>query len=216
VVKLFLAKGQQDQLIEIRPKDSKELWSFKYACEQHVGTMDDFLDAQDNFIENTIKLIAPIFDGTSSTDADTLDQVCSANGVKYIDSSFPPTKKSLYIDLEDLPKGKDFFPIQWKRPSEFFKETLPTLFDSEGIQPSDILQGRLGDCWLLAALSLIARRPELVIKLFLTVEYNKNGIYAMQFCRGEEWIKVVVDDYLPCVPLTRNPKLDIEVHTEVD
>jgi len=62
----------------------------------------------------------------------------------------------------------------------------------------------------LAALSVIARKPELVLNLLLTKETNETGVYSCQFFRGGEWKKVIIDDYLPCAPLSGNLKMDLE------
>lgn len=42
--------------------------------------------------------------------------------------------------------------------------------------------------------------PHLVERLFITKEYNEEGIYRLKICKNGEWQEVVVDDYFPCVP----------------
>lgn len=51
---------------------------------------------------------------------------------------------------------------------------------SDGIDPSDIKQGILPDCWLLSALGCLAERPVLIERLFITKEYNPEGIYKIR------------------------------------
>lgn len=41
--------------------------------------------------------------------------------------------------------------------------------------PKDIIQGRLGNCWLIAALSLIAEVPQILYKVMITKQYNATG-----------------------------------------
>lgn len=41
------------------------------------------------------------------------------------------------------------------------------------IEPNDIIQGCLSDCWLLCAVSAMAERPALIERLFITKEYNE-------------------------------------------
>jgi hypothetical protein len=41
--------------------------------------------------------------------------------------------------------------------------------------PKDIIQGRLGNCWLIAALSLIAEVPQILYKVMITKQYNSAG-----------------------------------------
>jgi calpain-15 len=46
------------------------------------------------------------------------------------------------------------------------------LFDS-GIEPNDIKQGELGDCYYLSSLSVLAEYPKMIERLFETKEYNE-------------------------------------------
>ena len=68
------------------------------------------------------------------------------------------------------------------------------------IQPDDIIQGQLGDCWLLCAMSAMAERPALIERIFDTKEYNEGGVYVIKFCKNGEWQSVTIDDYFPCFP----------------
>jgi calpain-15 len=70
----------------------------------------------------------------------------------------------------------------------------------EDVEPNDIKQGALGDCWFMCALASLAERPALVKRLFITDTYNEDGIYRLKFCKNGEWIEVTVDDYFPCYP----------------
>ena len=51
------------------------------------------------------------------------------------------------------------------------------LFD--GIDPHDIDQGSLGDCYYLASLAELAIRPERIMKMFKEQEVNQEGIYCI-------------------------------------
>jgi hypothetical protein len=112
----------------------------------------------------------------------------------FLDPSFPPTDTSIY-DKESEPK----YPLQqkpvWKRPHEFMKD--PQLF-CDGIDPNDINQGALGNCWFLASIASVAENPALIRRLFITQEYNRQGLYQLRICKNGEWVKVTVDDYIPC------------------
>ena len=66
-----------------------------------------------------------------------------------------------------------------------------------GIEPNDINQGQLGDCYFLAALSSLAEFPDRVQALFHTKEINKAGIYLVRFYINGNEMPVVVDDHLP-------------------
>jgi len=68
------------------------------------------------------------------------------------------------------------------------------------IEPNDIIQGQLADCWFLCAVSSLAERPALVERIFVTKEYNEQGIYQLRICKNGEWHTVTVDDFFPCFP----------------
>jgi len=70
--------------------------------------------------------------------------------------------------------------------------------DSEGIEPDDILQGNLGDCYFLSSVSALSEKPHLVKRLFLTRRFNKEGVYGIFLCDTGDWRLVIVDDYFPC------------------
>ena len=73
------------------------------------------------------------------------------------------------------------------------------VFD-DGLSACDILQGGIGDCYLLSAMSVIAHsRPELLKKIFHTKsrEYQENGLYCLMFYRNRRPVVIHVDDYFP-------------------
>mmetsp|Transcript_16055 Transcript_16055/g.17391 ORF Transcript_16055/g.17391 Transcript_16055/m.17391 type:complete len:757 (-) Transcript_16055:897-3167(-) len=90
--------------------------------------------------------------------------------------------------------------IEWRRPHEFMNGEIK-VFD-HGIQPGDIRQGQLGDCWFLSALSALAEFPVLVEALFTSEskEYQRSGVYNIRFCKNGLWVTIRVDDYFPCFP----------------
>jgi calpain-15 len=74
------------------------------------------------------------------------------------------------------------------------------MFD-EMIEPNDIMQGELGDCWFMCAIASLAERPQLVRRLFITKNMNDCGMYRIRLCKNGEWVTVTVDDYFPCFPM---------------
>ena len=91
---------------------------------------------------------------------------------------------------------------QWRRISDITSRSndghkLPwTVFSSP--QPSDIQQGALGNCWLVAALALVSERPALLEHILLTKTVNSVGVYLVRICHNGLWITVIVDDCFPC------------------
>ena len=111
----------------------------------------------------------------------------------FVDPYFPPTDSSINLGTD---RRIDTV-IQWRRPNEFFKGDYQ-IFDN--IEPNDIKQGKLGDCWIMCALASLAERPELVERLFVTHQKSEHGFYQVKFCKSGEWVRVTVDDYFPCFP----------------
>ncbi len=67
------------------------------------------------------------------------------------------------------------------------------MFDAK-IDPTDIIQGNLGNCYFLSALSALAEYSNRVQDIFLTKEINDSGIYAVSIFLNGERRTVVVDD----------------------
>ncbi|XP_015280656.1 PREDICTED: calpain-5-like, partial [Gekko japonicus] len=83
----------------------------------------------------------------------------------------------------------------------------PRLFVN-GISSHDLHQGKLGNCWFVAACSCLALRDSLwqkVIPKFMEQEWDPRqpekytGMFHFNFWCFGEWIDVVVDDRLPTV-----------------
>ena len=68
------------------------------------------------------------------------------------------------------------------------------------IEPTDIKPGILGDDWFLSALAILAERPALIERLFLTRHVNEIGIYRVKLCKNGEWQIVTIDEFFPCYP----------------
>jgi len=133
-------------------------------------------------------------------------EACSSAGTSYIDVVFPPNDISLYKTdntTEGQMAGKtNAKVITWRRPAEFLKDyatNKPDVFVG-AIEPADIKQGALGDCWFMCSLASLAEFPSLIQNLFVTDRSNEEGAYQLKFCKNGQWTVVTVDDYFPCKP----------------
>jgi calpain-15 len=71
----------------------------------------------------------------------------------------------------------------------------------------DVVQGALGDCYFLSALSAMAEYKGRIIDIFKSRETSKIGIYkVMCYIHGKE-IELVLDDYFPCILNDNKPQL---------
>ncbi|GFN79965.1 calpain-5 [Plakobranchus ocellatus] len=130
---------------------------------------------------------------------DKLKKECQTKGTLFIDTEFPPDDRS----LSSTP-GK-FGGVVWKRPKQICSD--PMLF-VEGASAGDVTQGKLGNCWFVAASSCLASFKEVWHKVIPDVKGqewdsekpdNYQGIFRFQFWRYGHWVEVVVDDMLPTI-----------------
>lgn len=85
--------------------------------------------------------------------------------------------------------------ITWIRA----KDQFPTnhFWGTDGIMPTDVRQGALGNCWFMAAASALAEKPKRLEKIFLNDHLDRNGIYAVNVYTLGVPHTVIVDDYVP-------------------
>ena len=119
----------------------------------------------------------------------------TASGEKFTDDEFPPD----HTILNKMGKS----PASWKnytfrRATEFMDPKSISVF--QGIDPNDIRQGALGDCYFLCCLSVLAERPLLVERLLITEEFNHAGCYAVWLNDSGKWRSFILDDFIPCSP----------------
>lgn len=105
------------------------------------------------------------------------------------------------------------------KPADYSDD--PVQFIAKGASPDDVTQGRLGDCWLVSALSVLAGRDDLITgglktrKNFRATKedadkfskgvypplfhiYRKKGIFVFRIFKEFKWMYVIVDERLPC------------------
>uniref|UniRef100_A0A0M3IRC0 Calpain catalytic domain-containing protein n=1 Tax=Ascaris lumbricoides TaxID=6252 RepID=A0A0M3IRC0_ASCLU len=116
---------------------------------------------------------------------------CLSTSTLFEDPEFPADDSSLFYSRSP-PKY-----VEWKRPGEIVRD--PQLI-AEGQSRFDVIQGELGDCWLMAGAANLTLRDELFYRVVppdQSFTENYAGIFHFQFWHYGEWVDVVVDDRLP-------------------
>lgn len=104
-------------------------------------------------------------------------------------------------------------------------------FVDDGAASNDCRQGKLGDCWLISAMSTLVTRDELLVGGRRGMEYDPNmivdkdiasilsngvyppifhryrskGLYVIRIFKNFRWIYVLIDDRIPVSTKNRKP-----------
>ncbi|XP_078134281.1 calpain-8 [Sander vitreus] len=135
-----------------------------------------------------------------------LIQCCVAQGVKYIDQTFPPDRNSIG---QGILKPSDLARVVWLRPEKI--APCPA-FVLDGVSRFDFAQGVLGNCWFLASIGALTFQNDIlgqVVPLEQKFDEKYCGLFHFRFWRFGRWMDVVIDDMLPTI----NGKL-IFVHSK--
>ncbi|XP_053761950.1 calpain-12 isoform X2 [Panthera pardus] len=121
---------------------------------------------------------------------------CLDEGILFRDPYFPAGPDALGYD-ELGPDSEKAKGVEWLRPHEFCAEPQ---FICEDMSRTDVCQGRLGNCWFLAAAASLTLYPRLLCRVVPPGQGFQGGyagVFHFQLWQFGRWVDVVVDDRLP-------------------
>ncbi|XP_064483880.1 calpain-B-like isoform X3 [Ornithodoros turicata] len=124
-------------------------------------------------------------------DFDLLRKECLANGTLFEDPEFACTAASVWGSKDAK------FPVRWLRPTEIC--SYPKLF-VEGASRFDVVQGSVGNCWMVASVANLTLSNELFTRVVpedQSFDVDYAGVFHFRIWKANRWIDVVVDDRLP-------------------
>jgi len=159
---------------------------------------------------------------------------------KYVDPDFGPRRKtdvegsslSMYKTGTVPRKGyAEPREVDWVFAESLCQPGQKPQFVDDGVASGDCIQGNLGDCWFISAMSVLATRDELLIGGRRGMEYDEDmivdkeiaqllsngtyppifhkfrsiGLYVLRFFKNFQWIYVIVDERMPVDVKTKKP-----------
>jgi len=114
------------------------------------------------------------------------------NGEFFVDTEFPPLKSSLF----DTPERAHTDNAIWRRARDFSDD----IHVIDQVDPNDIDQGELGDCWILSSIAALSEHPDRIARIVVTKRVNQVGVYQVELCINGLWQRITLDEYFPCYP----------------
>jgi hypothetical protein len=142
--------------------------------------------------------------GNDLTHRQIKEECARLAGQLWEDRRFPAQDPRTLYGPDGLPSGKPYGgggAVRWLRPHEVkgaSKEGLGLVHD--GADAGDVIQGELGDCYLLGAMSSIAAKGLLpkLLKEGDPMESIRRGFMTFMLYKFGEWVEVSIDTLLPC------------------
>lgn len=131
-----------------------------------------------------------------------LAECASLNGQLWEDRVFTAQgDRALYLQRGSTASFNGGKKVKWLRPTEVKGSSTAIDFIRDGAEAGDVIQGELGDCYLLGAMSSIA--PAGLLKRLVRSDPEVAGDLAKGFItftlyKFGDWVEVSVDTLLPC------------------
>lgn len=93
-----------------------------------------------------------------------------------------------------------FSELEWRTVTQIYKGKYTVFGDN--INPEDMSQKSLGDCYFMAAVAALCEEPGRIQRLFLSSEPNQQSLFAVRICVYGTWEVVFLDDWFAVDPFT--------------
>ncbi|XP_030637578.1 calpain-3b [Chanos chanos] len=185
------AKEKTKKSEKVKEKVTKSVAKTTAAAPQTSPKITDSFAAPINFYSAILSRNEAVKDAKRLKNFLELRDKYVRKKVLFQDPLFPANDSSLFYSRT--------FPLnfEWKRPSEICDNPK---FIIGGANRTDICQGDLGDCWLLAAIACLTLNEKLLYRVVppeQSFTENYAGIFHFQFWRYGQWEDVIIDDRLP-------------------
>jgi hypothetical protein len=206
--------GKNAYTVTLYPGETRHLWRGEpngWACSASAAGLSDeyctkiakaalaVTQAEIDAVEKIWKSLP----AAERVNPESLLKACVQQKIKFVDLSYKPLKASLG------PMGLN---CSWLRPSSFLpaSEQSKVKLIRDGVEPNDIDQGRLGDCWFLCAIAAVAEDAEKVKDIFRHPQRDPDiiraerdvGAYRVTLNKHGWWEHLILDNFLPCVGST--------------
>ena len=124
----------------------------------------------------------------------------------WVDEMFPAKKESLCpydgndwilfegLDEDDVESWAEY---KWCKLEEIDEEKEYSVFDEEGANINDIMQGDINDCYFLSAIGSLCSFPDFYNKLFHIKSISEEHLYGIYLYINGKWKLVLIDDFFP-------------------
>jgi calpain-15 len=137
---------------------------------------------------------------------------CCRSCCTYKDDDFPADATSLgaWHGKSAAQLDKE---VEWQTSKQIFNiaddaeaEDKQKLFEDK-IEPSDVAQGQLGNCWLISAIACLAEFPGAIQNCFLSKFVSPRGKYKVRLFskQDQKWIEYSISDCFPVKKASGKP-----------
>ena len=191
-----MKKMSQDRCVYYNEEDKKYLYRNKYCWGIGVnpGSNYMYMKSKDSDVispeladwKKAGIVVKPYY----NCDSDYLNKDKDLD--MFLDKDFPANEVSI--------GDKKHENICWIRASKLQPQCAEMVL-FHNVEPNDVLQGSLGDCWLLCAISTLAEFPNFFQEnIFKTNKISDEGKYEIKLYNisSKSWEVITIDDRIPC------------------